>query len=186
MKVLIIENDANKLDNAIRIVKKSFKSAKIVHINNFNDAYKACYKKSDIDEFDLIILDMVFCRAKPYEGTDPVKHRWAGSMFLSHLAKRKSTIPVIIYSTEANYLEKYKEYLFPAFQTFCYNYDSYPLFVEDSTVGKLYNEATAVAQELLEASDFVIGHAHTHTELGNIIRNHWNIMKKAGYEVNPK
>lgn len=180
MKVLIIENDANKLDNAIRIVKKVFKSAKIVHFNNYNDALKACSSKRDIDEFNLIILDMVFCRAKPYEGAEPIKHPLTGSMFLAHLAKRNSTTPVIIYSYEKDYMEMYKEFLFPSYETICYNYDSYPIFIEGSIVGKLYDEITAEGEKLLKASKFIVGHAHNRTELEHIVHKHWNIMKKAG------
>ena len=91
MKVLIIENDANKLDNAIRIVKKCFKSAKIVHINNYNDAIKVCSTKKQIEEFKLIVLDMAFCRAKPFDGVDPVLHPKTGSMFLAHLAENSQS-----------------------------------------------------------------------------------------------
>ena len=53
MKVLIIENDSNRLDNTIRVLRRYFKSAKIVHINNYNDAIKTCSTTRDIDEFDL-------------------------------------------------------------------------------------------------------------------------------------
>jgi len=180
MKVLIIENDFDKLDSAIRIVKKSFKSVRIVHINNYTEALKACYSKKDIEKFDLIIFSMQFCRANPHGNPDPVKHPLAGAMFLSHLAQRKSTTPVIIFSDEKNYLDIYIAYLFPAFETFCYNYDSYPLFIEGSMVGKLYDEATARGQDILNASNFVIGHAHTQNELDILIRKFWNIMKKAG------
>ena len=180
MKVLIIDNDANRVDNTIRIVKRQFKSAKIVHINNYNDAIKACSTTRDIDEFDLIIMDMVFCRARPNRGIDPVLHPQAGSMFLSHLAKKSCCTPVIIYSQEKDYLKKYKQFLFPTFETLCYNYDSYPLFIEGSEVGKLYDEITAEGEALLNASNFIIGHAHNHTEFENFLRNHWIIMKKAG------
>ena len=180
MKVLIIESCSDKLENAIRIVKTVCESANVVHIDNFNDALKVCYKKSDIDEFNLIILDIAFCRVKPYEGTDPIKHRFAGSMFLAHLAGKKSTVPVIIYSSETDYLEIYREYLFPAFETFCYNYDSHPIFVEGSTVGRLYEEATAKAQELFNASNFIISQAYSSDELKFILHNHWHIMEKAG------
>ncbi len=180
MKVLIIENDFDKLDSAIRIVKKHFKSAKIVHINNYNEALKSCYSKKDIDKFDLIIFSMKFCRANPNGNPDPTKHPLAGSMFLSHLAQRKSKTPVIIFSDETNYLDIYKAYLFPAFETFCYNCDSYPLFVEGSMVGKLYDEATTLSQEIFDASNFVIGHAHTQNELDFFILKLRNIMKKAG------
>lgn len=180
MKVLIIENDANKLGNAIRIVKNHFKSAKIVHINNYNDAIKTCSTTRDIDEFDLIILDMVFCRAKPHEGVDPILHPQTGSMFLAHLAQKKSCTPTIIYSFEKDYLVKYKQFLFPTFETICYNYDSFPLFVEGSEVGKLYDEITAEGEELLRASNFIIGHAHNYAELEKTLRKYWNIMKKAG------
>ena len=180
MKVLIIENDANKLDNAIRIVKRYFKSAEIVHVNNYNDAMKTCYTKRDIDEFDLIILDMAFCRARPYENTDPILHPQTGSMFLAHLANRKSCTPVIIYSFEKDYLELYKKFLFPSFESICYNYDSYPLFVEGSEVAKLYEEISAIAEELLTASSFIINHAHTHAELEKAIYEFRHLMKKAG------
>ena len=179
MKVLIIENDANELDNAIRIVKKFFKSAKIVHINNYNDAIKVCSTKKQNEEFKLIVLDMAFCRAKPLEGVDPVLHPKTGSMFLAHLAENKSCTPVIIYSYEKDYLEKYKAFLFTSFETICYNNDSYPLFVEGSEVGRLYDEITSIGEKLLNASNFIIGHAHNQTELEQILRTHWNIMKKA-------
>lgn len=180
MKVLIIENDANKLDNAIRIVKKRFKSAKIVHVNNYNDAITVCSTKKDIEEFNLIVLDMAFCRAKPLAEVNPILHPQAGSMFLSHLATRNSHTPVIIYSYENDYLEKYKTFLCPSFETICYNYDSYPLFVEGSQVAKLHAEITSVGEELLNASNFIIGHAHNQAELEQILRSYWRIMKKAG------
>lgn len=180
MKVLIIGNDTNKLDNAIRIVRRYFKSAKIVHINNYNDAVKTCSTKKDIDEFDFIILDMVFCRAKPHECADPVLHHQTGSMFLAHLARKSSCTPVIIYSQEKDFLEMYKNFLFPSFETICYNYDSFPLFVECSEVAKLYTEITAISEELLNASNFIIGHAHNHAELQKTIHKYRKIMKKTG------
>ena len=180
MKVLIIDSDANRVDNTIRIVKRRFKSVKIVHINNYNDAIKTCSTTRDIDEFDLIILDMAFCRARPYKGVEPILHPQTGSMFLAHLAKRISCTPVIIYSSEKDYLKTYKQFLFPAFETICYNYDSYPLVVEGSEVGKLYDEITAEGEELLRASNFVIGHAHNHAEFETILCNRRIIMKKAG------
>ena len=180
MKVLIIENDSNKLDNAIRIVKRYFKSAKIVHINNYNDAIQKCYTKRDIDEFDLIIIDIAFCRTNPHENPDPVLHPQAGAMFLAHLAKRKSCTPVIIYSSVKDYMAKYKEYLFPSFETICDNFDSHPLFVEGSDVDKLYQEIIAYGNELLNSSNFVIGHAHNHTDFETTFHKYWNLMKKAG------
>ena len=180
MKVLIIVNDSVKLDNAIRMVKRYFKSAQVVHVNNYNDAVKTCYTKREINEFNLIIIDMVFCRADPHENPDPVLHPQAGSMFLSHLAKRKTCTPVIIYSTTKDYLKDYKEFLFPSFETICDNFDSHPLFVEGSDVDKLYREITVYGNELLNASNFVIGHAHTLAELEKSIYKLRNLMKKAG------
>ena len=180
MKVLIIENDSNRLDNTIRVLRRYFKSAQIVHINNYNDAIKACYTKKDIDEFDLIILDMTFCRARPYKNADPILHPQTGSMFLAHLANRKSNTPVIIYSKEKDYLEMYKTFLFPSFMSICENCDSFPLFVEGSEVDKIYQEVTAIGEELLSASNFIIGHAHTNTELEKFLLIYRNLMKKAG------
>ena len=180
MKVLIIENDSIKLDNTIQMVRRTFKSAKIVHINNYNDAIKRCYTKRDINEFDLIILDMAFCRANPHENTDPVLHPQAGSMFLAHLAKRNSNTPVIIYSYEKDYMKIYKNFLFPSFESICYNFDSYPLFLEGSEVDNLYKEITRNGEELLSASNFIIGQAHNLAELETHLRKIWNLMKKAG------
>lgn len=180
MKVLIIENDYNKLDNAIRVLRRHFKSAKIVHVNNYNDAIKKCSTKNDIDKFDLIILDMTFCRARPYKNSDPVLHPQTGSMFLAHLAHREANTPVIIYSKAKDYLKIYKSFLFPSFISICYNHDSFPIFVEGSEVQKLYDEATAIGEKLLAASNFVIGHAHDVTEFETTLLRHWNIMKKAG------
>lgn len=180
MKVLIIENDSNKLDNAIRIIKRCFKSAQIVHMNNYNDAIKACNTKREIDGFNLIVIDIAFCRANPRENPDPVLHPQAGAMFLAHLAGRKACTPVIIYSYEKDYLEIYKNYLFPTFETICDNYDSHPLFVEGSDVDKLYTEITAYGNELLNASNFVIGHAHNLNELNIHLRQIWNQIRKAG------
>ena len=180
MKVLIIGNDSNRLDITISIVKSFFKSAKIVHIDNFNEAYKVCYRKKDINKFNLIILDMEFCRAKPYKGTNPTKHKWTGCMFLSHLAERECNIPVIVYSSEDDYMERYKTYLFPSFEKFCDHYDSHPISIEGSDVGKLYDEVISVATKILENSHFIIGGVRTTQELKNIIHTHWNIMEKAG------
>lgn len=175
MKVLIIESNINTLDNAIRTVRRHFKSAKIVHVNNYNDAIK-----TNIDEFDLIIMNMFFCRAKPYENTDPILHTQTGSMFLAHLARKKACTPVIIYSSTKDYMEIYKSFLFPSFELICYNFDSYPLFIEGSEVEKLYNESTANGEKLLQASNFVIDHAHTLAELERSLYKFRHLMKKAG------
>ena len=63
MKVLIIEDNDYKLDDAIRTIN-AHEITEYVHVNNYMEAY-SLLRKGVIDEFDFIILDIQFFETRP-------------------------------------------------------------------------------------------------------------------------
>ena len=97
MKVLIIEDNNYKLDDAIRIIN-AHGITEYVHINNYMEAY-SLLRKELVDQFDFIILDIQFYETRPLLDSRAMPHQYAGYKFLLRLASENKSIPVFIFSS---------------------------------------------------------------------------------------
>lgn len=172
MKVLIIEDNDYKLDNAVRILE-SHGITNRVHVNNNMEAYRMCFRQNLLDEIDFIILDIQFFEYKPLIGDRQMPDQYAGYKFLLRLASASKSIPVFIFSSVNSFEEGYKEFLFPPFSEYRKKFDSSPIFYRESYCYNKYSEEMRSNEEIQKKTlSFVIGHAHNDYELETLIKNY--------------
>lgn len=173
MKVLIIEDNEYKLDIAIRILNK-LGITDLTHVNNYNQAMLLCYDCltdiSQINEFDLIILDIQFYVDNPDFDPTATINPEAGYQFLYNLILYEIKKDIIIFSQEEDYIAGLRKFLLPSFEEFtkfaCNNIHQ--------TIHSLKNEYTNYLKEnqkIFDSIDFVLGHAHNSQELETLIHN---------------
>ena len=168
MKVLIIEDNNYKLDEAIRIIN-THGISEYVHVNNYMEAY-SLLRKDDIDQFDFIILDIQFYESRPLLDSRAMPHQCAGYKFLLRLTSNDKSIPVFIFSSIENFEEGYKEFLFPSFSEYSKKYTSSPIYFRESYYTRRYHEEMKENEVVLEKTlEFVRGHAHNQYELEILI-----------------
>lgn len=172
MKVLIIEDNDYKLDNAIRVIGKH-EITEYVHVNNYMEACNLL-RKGLLDEIDFIILDIQFYETRPLldsRGAMPDQH--AGYKFLLRLASADKTIPVFLFSSIDSFEEGYKEFLFPPFSEYRIKFVSSPIFYRESYYSNRYKEEMKANEEIQKKTlGFVRGHAHNQYELETLIRQY--------------
>ena len=172
MKVLIIEDNDYKLDNAVRILK-DFGIENYIHVNNFIEAYRLCFRQNILDEIDFIILDIQFYECRPLIGGRALPDQQAGYKFLRQLAYLSMTIPVFVFSSVEDYMSEYREFLLPTFTKYVKQFKSSDfLFTRMSTYSEKYETEMKVNEELLNRSNFVIGHAHNEYELQTLLKTY--------------
>lgn len=172
MKVLIIEDNDYKLDNAIRTLK-DFGIEEYVHVNNFMEAYRMCFRQKLLDEIDFIILDIQFFEFRPLIGGRDLPDQHAGYKFLRQLAYQKMTTPVFVFSSVSNYTAEYREFLLPPFSEYINQFKSSDfLFTRTSSYSEKYYAEMKANEELLKQTNFVIGQAHNVYELQTLIRTY--------------
>lgn len=172
MKVLIIEDNNYKLDDAIRTLKE-FGIEEYVHVNNFMEAYNLCFRKKLLDEIDFVILDIQFYELRPLIGGRDLPDQHAGYKFLRQLAFQKITIPVFIFSSVQDYASEYRDFLFPSFSEYVNQFKSSDfLFVRASSYSEKYHAEMKKNEELLSNTNFVIGQAHNKYELHTLIKTY--------------
>lgn len=171
MKVLIIEDNEYKLEDAIQTLQK-FGITDYVHVNNYIQAVDICFRKKKLDEFDFIILDIQFYEYRAVDTFRTLPDQQAGYKFLYQLASKKASKPVFIFSSVTDYLKEYNDFLFPSFEEYSrhFNHGSQPfLFTRISEQKSRYDEMKRENSEILECTNFVVGHAHNKYELQSFI-----------------
>lgn len=167
-KVLLVEDNEYKKEDAIRILTK-YGLTDIVHFNNFFQVYKLICNKHII-EYDLLILDLCFFPNMPIIGdVDNMPTTESGAKVLYHLLKNGYEIPVIVFSSEKDYMDPLNKFMFPKFLEYAKQFDNSPLFVRDNEIYRAYHEEIEENKELLSKLTFIIGHAHNEIELKSIL-----------------
>lgn len=171
MKVLIVEDNSYKLDDAIRILNKH-EITEYVHVNNYMEAYNLL-RKGVIDEFDFIILDIQFYETRPLLDSRAMPDQYAGYKFLFKLASDGKTIPVFIFSSVDSFEDGYKEFLFPAFSEYRRKFTSSTIFYRESYYTNRYQEEMQSNEEIQKKTlSFVQGHARYDYELEILIKHY--------------
>jgi hypothetical protein len=170
MKVLIIEDNDYKLDDAVRTLKE-LGIEKYIHVNNFIEAYHLCFRKKILDTIDFIILDIQFYECRPLLGGRDLPDQHAGYKFLRQLAHSGMTTPVFVFSSVTDYLSEYRDFLLPPFTEYVKHFKSSEfLFTRASSYSEKYDEEMKSNEELLNKTNFVIGQAHNRYELQPLIK----------------
>ena len=170
MKVLIIEDNDYKLDDAVRVLRE-FGIEEYVHVNNFIEAYRMCFRKNLLDEIDFIILDIQFYECRPLRGSHALPDQHAGYKFLRQLAYQDKSIPVFVFSSVTDYLVEYKEFLLPPFLEYVKQFKSSDfLFSRAATLSEKYDVEMSENKEIFSKTNFVIGQAHNYYELKSLIK----------------
>ena len=164
MKVLIIEDSKYKFEHAISVLQENGIS-EYVHFNNFQEANKFAIRKKNIQNFDLIILDMNFYLYRPFVGRD-LPDKQAGAMFLYQLLDNGLKTPVIIFSSETDYMSVLKKFMFPSLSEYAKHF-VLPMSLEH--IESRYNSHLDKNNKLLSELDFVIGQAHHELELNHLL-----------------
>lgn len=174
MKVLIIEDNEYKLDKAMRILQH-FNITDCVHVNNYTEAIVLCYDclndTSQIDEFDLIILDIQFYQDNPEFNSNSQINSEAGYLFLYNLTLYEVKKDVIIFSSEKDYSVGLKKFLLPEFKDFIELTDNPNLPRTFHSIQSEYEDYIKRNKKIFESIDFVIGHAHNPQELEVLLCN---------------
>ena len=174
MKVLIIEDNNYKLEDSIRILQ-AFGINDYVHVNNYLEAVNICFRKKRLSEFDFIILDIQFYLYRQFSGSHDLPDTHAGYKFLYQLASSGSTKPVFVFSSVEDYLREYTEFLFPSFSEYSKQFNSQTsIFMSYYTMHAKYEEDKKKNEQILENSNFVIGHAHNYYELKKLVTSYLN------------
>lgn len=144
-----------------------------MNINNFIRVYeKIC--NGHITEYKLIILDLCFFQYPPLIGEDIYNNMpttESGAKVIYHLLKNGYEIPVIVFSSEKDYMEPLKKFMFPKFLEYAKQFDNSPLFVRDNEIYRAYHEEIEENKELLSKLTFIIGHAHKEAELDSLLND---------------
>lgn len=176
MKVLIIEDNDYKLEDAIQTLRE-LGITDYVHINNYYEAINLCFRKQRLSEFDFIILDIQFYEYRPLRGGRDLPDQHAGYKFLYQLASKESKVPVFIFSSVSDYLQEYQDFLFPSLSEYSRHFGSNSqsfLFARASTLSMQYEKHKRENEQILEKTTFVIGHAHNRYELKPLIETYLN------------
>ena len=91
MKALILEDSAQKLANATRVLQNF--SIDHVHFNNCCIPYEMFIVKEGLKGFDLVVLDLFFYKQPPLLGESRLPSSTAGFYFLLKMAVLTSTNP---------------------------------------------------------------------------------------------
>lgn len=171
MNVLILEDNEYKLENAVDVLyKHGIDNYK--HFDNCNEAIDFVIWEKHIKNFDLIVLDLNFYMSRKligdYQGL-PTQN--AGAKFLWQMLENNLSTPVIIYSSEEDYMTIFKEYPVPSsFEEYAKSFENHPLVFSYRQIQERYeSEKNEVSKKLL-ALDFIIGHAHNEFELSSFIK----------------
>ena len=168
MKALILEDSNQKLENATRVLQKF--SIDHVHFNNWSIPYEMFIVRDKLKEFDLIILDLFFYDDPPLLGESRLPSSTAGFYFLLKMAEYECNVPVIIYSSEDDYLPGLEKFFLPTLDEFSKLFKSGPLPYSYYQVEKRYKDEINRHKEFLTfAKKLVLGHVHNEIELKHLV-----------------
>ncbi len=167
MNVLILEDNKYKLENAIEVLGKhgiyDYK-----HFDNCVEPISSILFEKRIKEFQLIILDLNFYLLSKRKRTwRDLPTTDAGAMFLWELLEKKAKTPVIVYSSEKDYMSIFKDYPLPSsFLAYYHNFEeSNPLGLSTRQTKEQYEYEKKKIEKKLLNLNFIIGHAHNEYEL---------------------
>lgn len=174
LKVLLIEDNKYKYEDAMRILKKH-RITDIIHVDNFYQVYKSICDKQII-QYELIILDLCFFPRPPLIGYDinNIPTTESGAKVLYHLLKNSYKIPVIIFSSEEDYMTPLNRFMFPRLEEYCKEFNNSSLYLRANEISKLYDDEMVENKKLLLELNFIIGHAHNELELEFFLCNFLN------------
>lgn len=169
MKVLIIEDNRFKFEDA-KDVLKCHGITEYVYFDNCEEALDFVYEPDNIKDIDFIILDLNFYMSRDIIGGKPrMPTPNAGGKFIWQMLQNEFTIPIIVFSSEDDYMNVVNDYLFISFSEYARAFDKSPLPMPFSQIKQHYaEEMEAVRQKLLDLT-FVVGHAHQELELDYFI-----------------
>lgn len=168
MKALILEDNNQKLENATRVLQKF--SIDHVHFNNWSIPYEMFIVRDKLKEFDLIVLDLFFYDDPPLLGEYCLPSSNAGFSFLLEMAEYECNVPVIIYSSEDDYLPGLEKFFLPTLDEFSKLFKSGPLPYSYYQVEKRYKDEINRHKEFLTfAKELVLGHVHNEIELKHLV-----------------
>ena len=168
MKALILEDNDQKLENATRVLQKF--SIDHVHFNNWSIPYEMFIVKEGLKRFDLVVLDLFFYDDPPLLGEYCLPSTTAGFSFLLEMAEYECNVPIIIYSSEDDYLPGLEKFFLPTLDEFSKLFKNGPLPYSYYQVEKRYKDEIDRHKEFLTfAKGLVLGHAHHEIELEHLI-----------------
>ena len=168
MKALILEDNDQKLENATRVLQKF--SIDHVHFNNWSIPYEMFIVKEGLKRFDLVVLDLFFYDDPPLLGEYCLPSTTAGFSFLLEMAEYECNVPVIIYSSEDDYLPGLEKFFLPTLDEFSKLFKNGPLPYSYYQVEKRYKDEIDRHRKFLEfAKGLILGHAHNEIELKHLV-----------------
>ncbi|WP_342575426.1 response regulator [Solibacillus sp. FSL K6-1781] len=102
MKILLVEDDFNKIFKIEDFLKKEFNKINITTSNSYNSGLR----KILTDKFDLILLDMTmptFDKTNGSSGGKPIQY--AGKEILNQMKRKKNNTPVIVITQYSSFGE---------------------------------------------------------------------------------
>ena len=168
MKALILEDNDQKLENATRVLQKF--SIDHVHFNNWSIPYEMFIVKEGLKRFDLVVLDLFFYDDPPLLGEYCLPSTTAGFSFLLEMAEYECNVPIIIYSSEDDYLPGLEKFFLPTLDEFSKLFKNGPLPYSYYQVEKRYKDEIDRHRKFLEfAKGLILGHAHNEIELKHLV-----------------
>lgn len=170
MKALIIEDNRFKFQDAIEVLKRHG-ITEYVHFDNCDEALDFIYEPDNIENIDLIILDLNFFMSRGLIGERcrmPTPD--AGGRFIWQMLQNEMTTPVIVYSSEEDYMNVVHNYLFVSLSEYARGYENGPLPMTYSQIQRQYDEDIAERRKKLLDLTFIVGHAHEELELDFFIK----------------
>ncbi len=170
MKALIIEDNRFKFQDAIEVLKRH-DITEYVHFDNCEEALDFVYEPDNIKNIDLIILDLNFYMSRELiGGRCRMPTPDAGGKFIWQMLQNEITTPIIVFSSEDDYMNVVNHYLFVSFSEYARTYEKGPLPMTYSQIQRQYDEDIAERRQKLLDLTFIVGHAHEELELDFFIR----------------
>ena len=165
MKVLILEDNRFKFEDAKDVLKRHG-ITEYVHFDNCEEALDFVYEPDNIKNIDLIILDLNFYMSRGIIGGG---HRMptpnAGGKFIWQMLQNEITTPIIVYSSENDYMDVVNSYLFVGFSEYARAFEKGPLQPSYSQLKHQYEEEMLERRKKLLDLTFILGHAHEDLQL---------------------
>jgi hypothetical protein len=166
MKVLIIEDIRYKLEAAVDVLRKH-NIYDYVHFTSCHEAIDFAIYGEGRENLDLIILDLNFYMARQLIGGHPeMPTPDAAAKFLWQMLEDELGTPVIVFSSEEDYRNVFKEYPIPSsFSEYAKKFENGPLFMTYHEMKDLYEDEKQHFCEKISDLTFIVGHAHNKIEL---------------------
>lgn len=170
MKVLIVEDSRYKLEDAVDVLKKHG-ITDYVHLVSCHEAIDFAIYGDGRENLDLIILDLNFYMARQIiGGRSELPTPNAGAKFLWQMLENELEIPVIVFSSEEDYMNVFKEYpIASSFSEYAKKFENGPLLMTYHEIKDRYESEKRHFREKLLDLTFIVGHAHNNMELDALV-----------------